>query len=459
MVPKDRSNWRCGDLGTLFCLIAIGICGFAFLSPGIASAQLLRKQTTACSDLRLLPVPRSFVVEGGLEYSIKARSNPPDTILVPGEAYTVNYAIQTDCFLDCGDILPLDLQHRAVLGSDRSRLDRTDYTVGKTYVRAHRCGTNHNITVTFTVPLPWTLGAKNENVSMVSMGACPPSRGRNCAGHTIKVRNAPIGEWKVAAPKIRVRTISGELPAGRPIPMSVNISNFSGKDRWFGEPGGIVVKQVYAPGSSASIASLSLPAIADFQATTVSFSIQPATPGDYSYSICLVGLNDYRGWPLPDICGPERKVAVGAPFLPPQPGGAAQRLPVPGANQPLPGGNSPPLPDGFLPPQQAVAPAAANCTGGRLPNAQGRCVCPAGLQWNSGINHCAAPQGGVQRLPPPVGNPPLPAGATPPQQAVAPAPAPGGQLQCRGGEVKGILCWCGLGRFPKALGGNVYQCQ
>jgi hypothetical protein len=30
---------------------------------------------------------------------------------------------------------------------------------------------------------------------------------------------------------------------------------------------------------------------------------------------------------------------------------------------------------------------------------------------------------------------------------------------CRGGKMVGALCWCGIGKFPKQVGNNVYQCQ
>ncbi|MEM9590231.1 MAG: hypothetical protein AAF967_02705, partial [Pseudomonadota bacterium] len=49
-----------------------------------------------------------------------------------------------------------------------------------------------------------------------------------------------------------------------------------------------------------------------------------------------------------------------------------------------------------------------------------------------------------------------PANAPAPQAAEEPATP---ELQCIGGEVRGVLCWCGIGRFPRAVGNNAYKCE
>lgn len=475
------TDWKRRYVGinALFGLMWALTFGFV-AAPSPAVAQEATKRVATCVQ----NLPGSLGFQDLSSYSVQARSNPPSKTFLPGEKYSISYVIKTDCVRECGEILPVDLQHKAILGADRSKLDQSSPGIGSTYVIALDCNEDHWISVAFTVPSPQNLGAES-GVSTVSMGLCPPSWRYNCAGHTIRVRNAPIGEWKLSAPSVRLRTITGEYPAGRSIPMSVDVTNFSGKNRFPGEPGGILIKQSSGSGPVGSVASLSLPPVSDLQSTPVPFSVQPASPGIYSYFVCLSGLNDPNGWPLADICGPQTEVTVGPPVLPtPQPQDGVQHLPAPAdGHPPMPGGGEP-LPG-------MAAPAAANCTGGRLPDSTGRCVCPGGTQWSATANHCVTPQGGVPRLPPPGGAAPLPAGALPPpapnctggrspdaqgrcvcpagtqwnagaNQCATPqaaAPAPAGQLECRGGEVKGILCWCGIGRFPRAVGNNVYQCQ
>ncbi len=150
------------------------------------------------------------------------------------------------------------------------------------------------------------------------------------------------------------------------------------------------------------------------------------------------------------------------------------------------------------------------CTGGRVwSGSQRRCVCPTGTKWNPRAKRCAT---ALQILPTPqIRLPALGAGRAikcaggtvsngqclcprgftrrtirknvyvckPPFKQPIPGasqirPNPGssattlqnqfkkpaaGKMQCIGGQVKGPLCWCGLGRFPKKVGNNVYRCQ
>lgn len=457
-----------------FAFLAVLAIGCAVYAPGIAAAQELTTNTPLCHLQKLRIGGWQGIAD---EYSIKARTLPPDRVMRPGETYEIRYEIVSRCDfnLNCVDFKPVYLSHRAVLGADRSRLDTTQSGIGSTHVEQHRCGVVPTRITTFTVPDPKSLGATGNSAEVaVSIGICPPDARWNCAGHTIRVRNAPTGEWKLSAPSVRVRTLSGEFPAGRPIPMSVDVTNLSGRHRWPADPGSLTIK-VAGPFPTAVVSSVNLPPVSDVQSTAVGFSVTPAAPGHYLYSACLTGLNGPNGYPLPDICGAQTTVIVSA--------ATQNQLPPQGGNPPLPGGGQP-LPG------TAAMPEASNCTGGRFPDPTGRCVCPGGTRWSAAANQCATPHGGAPRLLPPPGDAaPLPAGALPPpvqtctggrlvdsqgrcvcpagtqwnagaSQCVTPqAAAPAGQLQCLGGEVKGILCWCGIGRFPKAVGNNIYQCQ
>lgn len=137
------------------------------------------------------------------------------------------------------------------------------------------------------------------------------------------------------------------------------------------------------------------------------------------------------------------------------------------------------------------------CTAGRIWNGnQRRCVCPPGVKWNQRANRCGA---AFQAVPTPqvrlpgLGTPAkitctggrvsnraclCPRGFTrktiranvylckPPLRRPVPN-AMGNRLKtpktnkmrCIGGQVKGPLCWCGIGRFPKKIGSNAYRCQ
>jgi hypothetical protein len=45
----------------------------------------------------------------------------------------------------------------------------------------------------------------------------------------------------------------------------------------------------------------------------------------------------------------------------------------------------------------------------------------------------------------------------PPKKTSSSTKAPAG-IQCIGGKVRGKLCWCGFGKFPKKIGNNAYRC-
>lgn len=384
------------------------------LAPGPAHAQNLTVDTLACHALKISL--RGWTDVGPQVYSVKAKTPPPDRVMRPGETYQVRYEIVSDCDWNwnCSDVLPLFLGQRAVLGSDRAQLNRTgNNNLGTVHVERHQCGDTRTRIATFTVPDPSTLGARDREREVdVSVGLCPPDSRWSCAGHTIRVRNGPTGEWRVAVPKAQVRTITGTFPANRPIPMTVDITNFTGVGRWPGQPGSVVVR---AAGTfpTATVVSLGLPPLGDTQTTSLAFTVTPQAPGTYGYFVCLTGLNDPNGWPIADVCGQSTVVAVSVPSA------------------------AAPQPDAGRPPQLGILPAPQV-----FPRPGTAVIRP-------------------QQAPPAAQRPPpqavIPQGAAP--QAIAPQEGEAGQLVCRGGEIRGPLCWCGIGRFPVAVGGNVYQCQ
>lgn len=182
--------------------------------------------------------------------------------------------------------------------------------------------------------------------------------------------------------------------------------------------------------------------------------VHPIPAGTYELRVCATA--DSTTPPVDWACGPWSEIVVGTPKVLPQPQPAS--------------------------PDQADA-----CTGGRSKDAQGICACPEGLVFvrskcvppkavptpqvvipektpircSGGTvsnGACLCPRGftrrtiktGVYVCKPPAKAP------VPEEASKPPEPAP---LKCIGGKVKGVLCWCGLGRFPKALGNNVYRCQ
>jgi len=161
------------------------------------------------------------------------------------------------------------------------------------------------------------------------------------------------------------------------------------------------------------------------------------------------------------------------------------------------------------PAPQPVAPGVRACTGGRSKNATGRCVCPRGTKWSQGARRCAnalqavptpvirLPALGAQRTirctggtvsngaclcprgfkrsklkantfvcKPPFKRP-LPGAGQSRPNAKNSAPSLQNQLKkpkasklrCLGGQVRGPLCWCGIGKFPQKIGNNTYRCQ
>jgi len=146
----------------------------------------------------------------------------------------------------------------------------------------------------------------------------------------------------------------------------------------------------------------------------------------------------------------------------------------------------------------------------RIPGTNGGC-CPESQQWNG--NSCGVASLPTQPSPPPPPPPPMTAPTPPPPptaplvtapppppppppvtspSATAPPPPPlppvtapsttappptaplvtapstkapqltfpsPSKFTCEGGKIVGGLCWCGIGRFPKAIGKNAYRCQ
>ena len=378
-----------------------------------ARSQDIDIHTLACTPLKLTPL--GWGDRGVDSYTITARTQPPDRVLTPGETYQIRYDITTDCIqnLNCADIKPHLLSMRAVVGSDRRLLQGAVHAKqGTVHVERFRCGTGATRFVTFTVPDPSTLMLGVETgVVDIAMGLCSPIARFNCAGHTIRVRNAPTGVWQVAAPELRRRTLTGNHVTGQPIPMSVRVTNLSGQHRYPGAPGSIVIKAATA-GPTVPVARVGLPEVGDLRAVAVGVAVTPQTPGAFSYFACLTGLTNASGWPFPETCGPATTV-------------------------------------------HAVAPTAGAPAPAVQPQLQFDAVAAPVL----GLHNSQAP---AAQPPPPQGNLPqlvVPGQQRPGQQAGAPQGGGNGGMVCRGGEVRGPLCWCGIGRFPQALGNNVYQCR
>lgn len=99
------------------------------------------------------------------------------------------------------------------------------------------------------------------------------------------------------------------------------------------------------------------------------------------------------------------------------------------------------------------------CRGGMYWNKKTRsCRCPSSTPvWNAKSGRCVRK---VQTAPPkPVTSGPPQTYTPPTTTAPTTAPPTSGKIVCRGGQMVGALCWCGIGKFPKKVGKNVYQCQ
>jgi hypothetical protein len=362
------------------------------------------------------------------DYSIKARTQAPDRVMVPGDTYQIRYDIVVRCPVNwnCGEVKPHYLTQRAVLGADRALLDRAVHSnLGSVHVERFECGDSRARIATFTVPDPSTLMlGVEESVVDVSMGLCPPDSKHHCAGHTIRVRNAPTGVWKVAAPKVKMRTPTGYYTVGQAIPIDVTVTNQTGFHRYPG-PGDVVIRAA-SSGPTVNVAQTGLPTFSNLEAKTLTFDVTSQSPGPVSFFACLVGVPATNGFPLPDICGRPTTVQVVAPAAAPAPQGQPQvqfeavETPAIGAHnlQPLPGGGQQQRPQFEAvetPALGLIHPGAA--ADGRPQAAQG-----GGAQGNN-------------------------------------VALPNGTMVCEGGEVRGPLCWCGFGRFPHAIGNNAYECR
>lgn len=107
------------------------------------------------------------------------------------------------------------------------------------------------------------------------------------------------------------------------------------------------------------------------------------------------------------------------------------------------------------PRQPAVTPGVTTplCRGGMYWNKKTKaCRCPSSKPvWNKYKARCEA----RSLTGPPTTTPTAPSTTSPPTTA----PTTSGKIICRGGKMAGSLCWCGIGRFPKKVSKNVYQCQ
>ncbi len=121
-----------------------------------------------------------------------------------------------------------------------------------------------------------------------------------------------------------------------------------------------------------------------------------------------------------------------------------------------------------------------NCTGGRSLNATGRCVCRTGKRWSARVKRCVSVR--VTCRSPFVRNPVTNScicrrgyvkignscRRKPKNSATQSSTRPSGKRKpaktvnrkrCIGGKMKGSLCWCGIGKFPKRISKNVYRCR
>jgi hypothetical protein len=125
----------------------------------------------------------------------------------------------------------------------------------------------------------------------------------------------------------------------------------------------------------------------------------------------------------------------------------------------------------------AKTPVTIRCDRGTV--RKGKCICPKGYTRKTlkkSVYECNKPAAqsnpaGTQTRPslttpkqttPPKQTAPSkqvkPPKQTKQPQRIVPSTPPAG-LQCKGGKIKGNLCWCGFGKFPKKISNNVYRCQ
>ena len=110
-----------------------------------------------------------------------------------------------------------------------------------------------------------------------------------------------------------------------------------------------------------------------------------------------------------------------------------------------------------------------SCSGGRLKTSGGRCVCPKGKKWNAkaGAGRCISPTAKIcpDRKRRKADGTCCPAGHLARlNRCVKRKVAKTGQkqdnrLRCIGGQVRGKLCWCGIGKFPRKVRGNTFKCR
>ncbi len=324
------------------------------LGSSTISAQQLDKKITC--------IPTSLLLSYFLDpkdYTIKAKQLPPDHILNPGDSYQILYEIlTTTCSASCYHVKRHHVEHRAVLGKDRSRLAKRGVALGKSLIQRHECGGAHSRVFTFVVPDIGKLGQSDKAVVSVSMGVCPPDIQKfNCAGHTIRVRNQSVPNFRVSAPKSLQRNLSGgpsSIIIGKPVTLSVTVTGDQSVRRWPQAGLKLVLRQIQG-------SRLALPGAQPFAGhagkRSYRFKMQIMQSGNYSFNACIVGLKK-GDWPAPDLCGPRmRLTAIGKLTRP---------VPQPEVN------------------------SSSTCTGGRHKSANGRCICPAGTFWNSnpGFNRC-----------------------------------------------------------------------
>lgn len=532
---------------TKLSVALIVLAGILIDTVSPAVAQRFRLRFNQCTAIRVLP--GSSLVNGKIsEYSLKARSNPPGRVLTPGETYEIRYDVVTRCTTSCGRIHTTTLVLRAVPGADRSQLDRNhkagsnNGVIGSHTVDEHNCGDARVIFVRFTVPSPRSIGGGQRDVETVSMGACPPRVKFNCAGHTIRVRNASYSGWQVT----KLRTLQRAIGSGvnrvsstQQITLAATIINGTGRSLSVKNNVSTFLVRISGPSGASSgsqLATQPVPGIRRGARQRVLYRIGPLSPGVYAFKACARGLRDTRNYPLPDVCGPPialtSGVAAGANWAisavstapgTPNPVPPNTRFGVRGSVYNRSSINNPPgarfamlwhrglgfqtngsriatIQMGFIrrhtaklarfdnlrfapgehevriciaddpnqstldticspwrrisvrlsgpgsspiPPAGPSPPTAIRCTGGIV--RRGRCLCPTG-RYRVRIGQYAY----ACRLS---------ARGTAPGNRYDNQTRPTARLRCIGGQMRGRLCWCGIGRFPQRVGTYTYRCR
>lgn len=368
-------------------------------------------------------------------------------------------------------------------------------------------GEGNNATIRFTVG-PLTPGVYVYKVCLTGLKDARGYPAELCGpGKSVTAGVPAAATWKVG----RV-TINGRALALTPFSPSATITNRSNVINPVG--GRYIILWVRKIGAPANLLyakkrQLRQELLGNFAANSSKnhgFVYPSLNKGQYEFRACLSDVPDASQ--VDSVCGPLSLIDVGTVASPPPP------QPVAPVATACTGGRSKNAQGRCVCPTgsrwnqrfKRCTAALLACTGGKVRNAQGACACPTGLIEVRG--NCARLQGVVpqQITIPGLGQQPVircsggtlsngqclcprgwsrrtikkdvyvckaPSNQTVPSasqtrpnsstsattlqsQQNRPAAA---KFKCIGGQVRGNLCWCGIGRFPKTIGKNVYRCQ